>query len=273
MGLIRGGLVVIVSVLLLLSFILVNIFLTLNLSLEYDVIKLELTPIIKELALNEMNLDDEINNDLDIMNLYCENNSEYVFSYEEEVFVIPCEIISQGSEVIIDYGIDSLVSNVYYQNYDCKFWDCFKENPSSLFFLVSEKSKNYWKNKFYLCLVFSVFLVVVLFFLVEQKPNSLIIPGSMMIIASLPFMKLNWLLSFFTDNAFLQFFTFMFSQAYTVFLIFFILGIIILIAGGVFKLFSIGFKVSNFFQKKNVISKDEVKQVVKQEISDSKKKK
>jgi len=41
----------------------------------------------------------------------------------------------------------------------------------------------------------------------------------------------------------------------------------------VFKLFSIGFKVSNFFQKKNVISKDEVKQVVKQEISDSKKKK
>lgn len=275
MGLIRGGLVVIVSVLLLLTFIVINVFLTLTWSLEYDVVKSEITPIIKELVLSEMNLDEEINRDVEIMNLYCENNSEYVFSYEEEVFVIPCNIVSQGSDVIFNYGIDSLVSEVYYQDYDCKFLDCLKEDFTSPFFLVSEKSKNYWKNKFYLGLIFSIFLVIVLFFLVEQKQNSLILPGSMMIIASLPFMKLNWLLSFFSDNAFLQFFTFMFSQSYNVFLIFLIIGIIILIAGGVFKLFLIGFKISNFFQKREdgKISKDEIKQVVKEEISGSKKKK
>ena len=93
------------------------------------------------------------------MELYCQNNSEFVFREDTSgyTFSIPCDIVAQGSEAIVDYGVNSLIEQVYYEDYDCEFWDCIGKTSSPLF-LISEKAKNYWNSKFYLALMASVVL-------------------------------------------------------------------------------------------------------------------
>ncbi|MBA7707240.1 hypothetical protein ES703_116109 [subsurface metagenome] len=165
MGAIRGVLLVFVSVLLFLVLLVGNTFLTLSLSLNYNNVKPELVSTIgifvgdgmsfiieetvgKKVESIEDDLSDEINKNLEIMEEYCQNNSDYVFSYEGNTFVIPCSVVSQGSEAIIEEGITNIVDDFYYAEYNCGFWDCF-EKTGSPFFLISQKAKNYWNSKFY----------------------------------------------------------------------------------------------------------------------------
>ena len=275
MGIIRGGLLVVVSVLLLLSFLVGNVFLTLSLSLDYDNVKSELVPIVKELVEDEMDLGQVIEEHYPFMEEYCENNTEYVFNEQGYTMVIPCDVVLQGHDAVVIYSIDALVEEIYYKDYDCSFWDCLKETEQP-FFLVSQKAHDYWLGKFYILLVFSIILIALIFFLVEQKTNLSILVGILLAISALPFMKLNWILSFISEESFLQFFTVFFAKSYVVFLISFILGLIIIALGVVLKFFVVGFKISDFFskfskkssnKKDNTISKKEVKEIMKEEIS------
>ncbi|GAH24720.1 unnamed protein product, partial [marine sediment metagenome] len=233
----------------------------------------------------EAGLSDEINKNLEIMEEYCQNNSDYVFNYEGNTLVIPCSVISQGSEAIIEAGVANIVDDFYYAEYNCGFWDCFEKTGSS-FFLISEKAKNYWNNKFYFALIAFVILIVLMFFLVEKKTNLPLIVGSLLIISSLPFMKLNNFVGTFINpllsaagipgdisSSFLSIFSIFFTKAHTVFLITLISGLVILSIGILLKIFGIGFKISNLFSKKDKkISKDKVKNI-KQEVSEKKSKK
>jgi len=260
MGFIRGGLLVVVSIMLFLSFLVGNVFLTLNLSLDYETIKPELVSVVKDLVADKIGLIGEIENDFGIMGSYCENNSEFVFNEQGYTFVIPCDIISNGSEAILDYGINSLVDEIYYKDYDCGVLDCLKETETA-FFLVSKEAKDYWNSKFYFLVMVSLILIALMFFLVEQKTNLPIITGSLLTISALPFMKLDWILSFISNNSFLQIFAVFFTKAHTVFLISFILGLVLLGAG-------IGLKLLKFGTGKDKkVSQKEVKEIVKEEIS------
>jgi hypothetical protein len=278
MGFIRGGLLVIVSVLLFSSFLAGNFFLTLTLSLDYDTIQPELVSVVSELSEDEINLRQVIDEELPFMEEYCQNNSEYVFSDQGHTFVIPCSVVSQGSDAIISYGLNTLVEEVYYKEYDCDFWKCL-EKTGDPFFLVSEKAKDYWKQKFYFSLIASIILVALAFILIEKRTSLPILVGIMLIASGIPFLIINWIsfnwipLPMFGEY-FVQLFTIFFAKSYTVFLISFILGLIVLGIGILSKFFSIGFKISNFFSKKKKgISKKEVKNIVKEEISKDKKKK
>ncbi len=276
MGIIRGGLLIIVITSLFLVFLIGNIFLTLYLSLDYVNVKSELVSIVNSIVEEEINLIGGIEEEFKFMELACQNNSNFVFKDDISgyVFEIPCEIISQGYEAVVDYQINIFVEEVYYEDYDCNFLECIKETERP-FFLVSEKARDYWKTKLYFSLIISIILVVAMFFLIEQKYNLPIIVGSLLTASALPFMKLNWVLSFLPASSFLQFFTLFFTKAYTVFLISFIFGIIILIIGIILKFFQIGFKINNLFsrfsKKNKKVSSSEVKEIVKKEISKSKK--
>ena len=274
MGFIRGGLVVILSVILFLSFLIGNLIFTMTLSLEYENVNSELTKTVKELIEEQINIDSIIKQTYPMMQLYCENNSEFVFNEQGYTFIIPCEVVEEGEEAIINYGINYIVEDIYYQEYDCDFLNCFEESEPP-FFLISEKAQNYFYNKFYWILVFSIILIAGLFFLVENKTNLPLIVGSLLIISSLLFSKFDWVISFILGNSLLEFIGTFFSQFSRVFLTSMIIGIIILIIGIILKLFVIGFKVSNFFEKfkrkGKGISKQEVKDVVKEEISKNKK--
>src|SRR3989339_535736 len=159
MGFIRSILLIGVSILLFLSLFIGNIFLTLSWSLEYETVKPQMITLVEDLANNELGLFESVNKDFYLMTTYCQNNSEYVFAQEGYTFVIPCENILLGPEEVIKYGIANLVTQMYYEEYDCNFWECVKlaDKP---FVLVSEKAKDYWKSKFYLILMITIGLII-----------------------------------------------------------------------------------------------------------------
>ena len=87
-----------------------------------------------------------------------------------------------------------------------------------------------------------------MFFLAERKWNFLIIAGALIVGSALPFMKLGWVLSLFSSQT--EIFSSLFVKAYSVFLIMFVSGIVVLSAGIGLHFFNLG----NFISEK--ISKE-----------------
>lgn len=272
MGVIKSFLLVVASVLLFVSLLAGNLFLTLSWSLEYENVEAQFSSSMKDLVVGEIDLDDIMSNQIPFMESHCQNNSEFVFNDPTtgHTFQVPCDVITQGPDAIVEYGSKSFIEEIYYQEYDCGFWDCFEKSEYPLF-LLSQKAKNYWDGKVYLMLLVSLLLVGSMFFLVDKKTSLLIIPGSLLIVSSLPFMKLDGLISFFSGKPFIDFLAVFFTESYSVFLISLIAGIVLLAAGILFKIFGIGFKISNFFSKKN--SSKPIKKEVSKSKQDFKQKK
>jgi len=276
MGIIRGGLLVIASVLFFIGLLVANSLFVISSSLDYKNVQENLVPVVTDVLEEEVGLSGVIEDKLPELEAYCENNSEFVFREEGETFDISCESVGAGSDAVVDEAIGEFVENIYYEDYDCGFFDCIKEGEKP-FFLVSEKTKNYFQGKLYLVLVVLAILLASMSLLVESKTNLLLIAGSLLIVAALPFLKLESVIGFFADKSFLQFFTFLFTQSYFVFLTGLILGIVTFGLGITLKFFVVGFKVSDFFSKFSSndkgVGKNEVKGIVKEEISKVKKKK
>jgi hypothetical protein len=270
MGFFKGGLLTVSVILLFLSLLAMNSFLTISMSLSYDNVKAELGSVVEEIARGEMDLDGQINNNFDELVEHCVNNSEYNLVQGELNMIIPCKVVDQGSEAVVDYGINQLIEEVYYKDYNCDLWDCLKEEGDKPFVLVSEKAHDYWQGKFYLCLFLVMVFSVLSFFFVENKNSAPIAVGIPFVIASLPFAKLTWLLSFLAPAGdIMQFFTVFFSKSYIVFLIGLILGIVLIGVGIVLKLLKVGQyvsdkagKVKNFvdakLNNKSVVEKKDV---------------
>jgi hypothetical protein len=87
------------------------------------------------------------------------------------------------------------------------------------------------------------------FLLIEKKTNLPILVGSMLIISSLPFFKLDYFFSLLADKIIFKFLKIFFSQAYFVSIKSLIVGAILLIAGIILDIFKIGFKISNLISK------------------------
>ena len=109
----RSGLFVIVSVTFFLFLLFGNTALTLDMSLDYENVKIELAGVIENLAENQMNLSETVDEKIVVMEEYCQNNSynssEYVFKEQGFTFVTPCEVILQGTVVVLEYSINSLM--------------------------------------------------------------------------------------------------------------------------------------------------------------------
>ena len=250
MGVIRGILLVVVAVLFFFSVILVSLFWTLNLSLNYDNVQKESTIVLKDILQQDANFSSIISASYPLIQTYCQlqNNSNYVFNSEGYTFDIPCSSMSQGERSVIDEGIKSLIHRVYYTGYDCDFLNCFSKYPVPLF-LISEKAYNYWHDKFYWILGISAILLVLIFLLVEKKTNTFILSGILVIISALPFIKLDSIMSMFSNKIIFKFLEIFFSQAYTVSIRIIIAGIALLAIGIVFDVFKLGFSISAFFSK------------------------
>lgn len=245
MGFLRGSGVVVVSVLLFICLLLGGIFLTLSWSLKYENVQEKLTPFISDLAEEQIevaggdiNLTEEMDRAQEFMEEYCQNETEYVFSQGGQTFVIPCDVleeIPEDPEAILTQGIEEMVEGVYYQEYDCSFWDCFGESEIPLF-LVSEKAKDYWKGNFYFALIAALVLMVLLFFLVVNKPTMPIIVGALFIFSSLVFLQAESFVGNLAGeySALVEIF---FGSAGSVFWIMFILGLVILGAGIAWRIF------------------------------------
>lgn len=269
MGLIRGGLLTVVSVLFLLGVLVGSLFLTLSMSLDYEVVRPEFKSALKEVAVSQMDLGNKISQMIPQMKFYCQNNSEYVFAEQDYSFVISCVQVEAGDvDEIINSGINDVVEKQYYQDYDCSLFDCLSEGKTGV--LISQKAKNYWSGKFYILFFLVFILFICMFFLVEKKSNSFVIAGALLIVGSLPFSRLEFLASFIgkivmsfmmpeiqgfsLTNLFMTFL----SRSLTVFWEVLITGISFLIIGVIMKILGIGFKINELFSKGKKVVKEKV---------------
>ena len=263
MGLIRGGLLVVVSVLLFVVFLAGNVLWTLDKSLDYEAIKPELVSVVREAIESEINLNEVVGKEFEAMEDYCLDNQEYIFSDEEsgQVFEIECDVVAQGSDAIIDSAIESFVEKIYSgqitsNDVSSALEDTNIESKQPTFDFA--KLKDSVNSYFYIAWVAALVLFVLVFFLVEVKSNAFILSGSLLAISSLPLIKIEQFLSWIPFE-FGEYFIVFFSEANTIFLISFITGLVVLIIGIVMKFFGVGFKIFEFFNK----FKDNKKQVVK----------
>lgn len=249
MGAIRGVLLVFVSVLLFLSFVVTTLFWTLSISLNYENLQKEATTTIRDTIQEKFNIAGELESQSSLIGTYCQTNTEYVFSYGDEVTIsIPCSVALQGTSAIVDEMIKDIVHNIYYKEYDCNFIDCFKKSELPLF-LISEKANNYIKSKLYLLLAISFALLVLMFLLIEKKTNMPILAGSLLAVSSLLFFKIDKLFFFISDETAMKILGIFFSKAYSVSLKLLIVAGVLILLGIVLKVFKIGFFISNVFSR------------------------
>ena len=267
MGIIRGGLSGFVGILLFVTFLAGVVVLTLELSLDYDNVKLKLVPFVKDFTQKEFNINQVAQDAMPEINEHCKNNSEYIFVYEDEEFTIACDIAIQGSDAVVQESVEELVYDLYYGEYDCDFWDCLSiKDSKKSFVFFSEKAKEYWNGKFYFLLIFSLVLIGLMFFLVEHKTNLFVVVGGLLIIAALPLRKIDSILKTLIPKSFEDLFAIFISQANSVNIIVTIIGVVLVGLGVIFRILR-----WDSFKKK--FSKRDVQEMVKTEISKSKKSK
>ena len=211
MGFFRGSSLFVLGILLLVSLVSLNFLFIASSSLEYDNVKDGLTNLISDEGAvediaksfgfegdisSEINLDEVKEEIFDLAKEYCVNNTEYVFSQEGYTVEIPCEVVEEGKDSFINKTVEIIVYEIYYDDYDCNFWDCLSEEGETGLFLISEKSKDYWKGKLYWAFLISLILAALIFLIVEQKQNFPIVLGLVVLISSLPFMRADSFVSF-----------------------------------------------------------------------------
>lgn len=256
MGFFRGSLLVLVSVVLIIAFLAMNFSLTLNLSLKYNNVEKEAGDSIVNFIKEDSNVFGVLESKLPEMNSFCESGLEekYVFVEDGYTLSIPCSSIYQGSEEVIRAGSQSLIQEVYYKDYTCSFLKCLKEEGTP-FFLVSEKSKDYWEGKFVFFLTISLVLMALVLILCESKYNAFILSGVLLSLSSLPFIKFKGFFSS-VDSTILTFFNILFSRSKDVFAIMILIGIVLIVIGIIMKLFFTGFKIHQWFE--NLRMKDKI---------------
>ena|SRR3989344_5151498 len=272
MGFIRGTLLVFVSILALVILILWNVSLTFSYSLEYKNVKSEF----KNALLNVSELSGKNSN-------YFNNLKGYALTYcftskETNVsrlsndtnfrgligsnFTIPCEIIRGGEESVLNFSSEKILFNVYYKNYTCGFFECF-ENDGLPLFLVSKKTHDYFSDQSSLLLILIIVSAILIFILTEEKANAFLLIGVFLTISSLPLIFLSKFLSSFLEEL-SSLTSIFFSEAGTVFLFMLLSGIAFIIGGIILKILL-------RFSTKKKFSLNEVKQIVKDEVSKFKK--
>lgn len=245
MGFVRGGLVFIVTSILLTSLLLGSVFLTLSLSLKYNNFQDEIVSSLTETSSFNINITEEVEADFEEFEDRCQNDTEIDLSQEGYEIKIPCEVVDQGPEAVIEEGISDIVENSINEAYpeNSGIGEFVKD------FLFSDDASNSWKKFYYISLLISIILIVLMFFLIENKFNLPLSIGPLLIVSALPLIILNFSLPY-LENSLLSPITVLFSEAYTVFLIYIIAGVILVVLGIGFKVLKLGYNVSKKLSKK-----------------------
>lgn len=139
---------------------------------------------------NELILAGLLTSGHDLMVQYCEENEEFKYkdNFTNMDFNFSCSIVDSDKS-LFSVVIDSLVDEAYYADYNCDFWNCLEETGSP-FFLVSEKARDYWSAKFNYMLAVSLLVFVLMFLFSEKKSTPFFIFGGVLIISSLPLLRI-----------------------------------------------------------------------------------
>jgi len=270
MGVIRGGVLVLIAVLLFLSFFSLNLLWSVSSSLQYEHVEKEASVLVKD-SMSEMglaNLTEIVRQNYPLIQAYCMNNSEYVLSYEGYTIDLQCSLVSQSQDAVVDELIKDTIHGIYYTKYDCNFIDCFDKYPVPLF-LISEQYYKLLADKLYLSLIACIVLFALVFLLVEKKTNAFILSGILLIVSSLPFIKLDYFLSLLQDKMIFQLLWIFLSQSFYVSIKLLIIGVALLAFGILLDIFKVGLFFSRLFSKAG--KKEKEKPIKKEEKKTAKK--
>ena len=269
MSYMKGAGVILVSSFLFVSLFLMASFLNLSWSMEYDAFQPGAVNYATKLV-NETGIKDEIQNVFVSVEFHCQTHQNYLYSDKGINLDIPCSAIDSGFDEFIQVGVENLIYEIYYDEYDCELWDCVKKSEYP-FVLISEKAKDYWHSKFKLTLWVSLILFALLFLFVKKKYNAFIIAGVLTIVSSFLFRKIDLFFSLIPDLTLIDVLDLFFTRAYGVFLILLIIGIVLLVVCLLFKFFNVGFNLFKWFKKKKEpVSKDDVRKIIQEEMNGSK---
>ncbi len=228
MGFLRGLAIFLFTILLVISVLAMAFTWTVSWSLQYENVQ----PALKEAAKDFIKtsfLGEDFGIREDQLQYSCLVQENYELSYDMINISVPCEVMGQGADSIIEYAAEPAVQQIYYAEYDCEMWDCLKES-SIPFFLFSEKSMDYWKDKFIIFVGLSLIIFVLIFLISKKRPANFIITGLILILCALPFDSLRWAL-FIIPSDFASLFSVFFTKSHSVFIIMLILGIAFAVAG------------------------------------------
>ncbi len=261
MGIIRGGLFIFVCILLFISLIVGGVFLILSLSLSYENVNSNFKEILKNQKISDSGVETMIEEVYPSMIESCANSEFIEYADSNINITIPCSVVNQGSPAVIDYGYDAVTKEVYYRQYECKFFDCF-DNPNGSLVIISNHGRTYWLNKFFISSIIILIILLILFFLAHKKYNFFIFSGIVFILSSfvllniqkflIPIIKttlnistqqLNQLGEVSLDTILNLFF----AKSPSVFIMFFIVGIIFIVIGVLIRLWILSYGVSKFF--------------------------
>ncbi|MDP3986723.1 MAG: hypothetical protein Q8P81_00685 [Nanoarchaeota archaeon] len=274
MGFFKGGFLTISCALLFLSILSLTSILTLKSSLEYENIQEQISERMLSISENTtlvsvgedpfktkgLDISKKANETLVLMAIHCEQNEEYVFTFEERAISINCS--TQGNKNNISSEIaKSFIEDFYYKEYNCGFWSCFVKEETP-YFLISEKAKDYWAGKIYFLLITSLILAGIIFFLVEQNSNWPIIIGTVIVTSSISLFKMQGIfykiISLRDIQGTSHFMEVLFSKVATASSIGITFGIVV-IGIGIF----LRFFYSDLLKKK--FSKEDVREIIKEE--------
>ncbi len=116
---------------------------------------------------------------------YCSAHDYYffrepVFSYESN---IDCNKFLSKEASLVELAVGGFIYEIYYQDYDCGFFDCFSKT-GSIFFLISQHSADYFKAKVSLFSLIALICIGILLVLAEKRSMVLIVSGALLILAS-----------------------------------------------------------------------------------------
>ncbi len=264
MGLMRVFLLVIICILLLISLLGFNSLFVVSSSLTYENVNSQVKSILNEnftdnilpdvgeiagIEIDDFNLSEQEESLLNqTIEIYCQNQTEYVFSLEGYTIDLSCEDIQGGgTQAIIDETLNDFIEGVYYDSYDCDYWDCFEKEETPLF-LISEKSHDYWQSKMWIMFFVSFFLVVLAFFLVKEKQNFPIVLGGVLIVSVLPLLGIEKLVSG-LFGSFAVFFTSILTNINMIFVANLVIGLILIALGIILKVIGIE-RIKKMFSRK-----------------------
>jgi hypothetical protein len=253
MGFLRGSLVIFLGILLFVSIFSSILLFVLSSSLEYKNVEKHFNPIISTVIYDSIDTLKVEERFLD-MQSYCLDHQNYVIIQNNYNFDISCSDILEGDyQSVLEKQVDEFVSETYYRGYDCSFLDCFSKEGVP-FFLISQETQNYVKSKFYFMIVFSLVLAGLMFLFLENRRNLLIVIGSLLIVSSLPLMKLGSLPLLFSGDYVPEVVSLFSETASFVFWFVFILGLFILGGGIALKFWGID-RIKGIFQRDNSVKK------------------
>jgi hypothetical protein len=174
----------------------------------------------------------EIESNYNSMLNTCLNQGSYSIQMGYINSTLSCDKLEEGKQIIIQEIEDDITLNLYNKEYSCGYWSCIKEGTPEV--LISKQSQEYWKNKFYLFLIISLAITALLFIIIDNKTNLPIIIGILLVISTLPILKLYDLIIWLLGKEWLQFlgiFETLLNKSTSIFNLSLFFGVILILSG------------------------------------------